>query len=101
MFNSALIEKAKVFAEKDVSTPNVQRVSMDIYVIEEMAELTKELTKIQRRKGNPRHVEEEAADVLAALLIYSVANRLDFDRLAEVMNYKLDRGIARLDNGEQ
>lgn len=101
MFNSVLIEKAKVFAEKDVSAPNEQRVSMDIYAIEEMAELTKELTKAQRHKGNPRHIEEEVADVLNALLIYSVANHLDFDRLAEIMNYKLDRGIARLDNGEQ
>jgi len=99
MFDNELMEKAASLLQKNLTAE--KRVPQHVYLIEEMAELTKELSKDLRYKGNPEHIREEIADVLCTLLTYSLSINLDFDEVRNIMVDKFNRGIARLDEGEQ
>ncbi len=99
MFDSELMEKATLLVRKDFTAE--KRVPQHVYLIEEMSELIKEVSKDQRHKGNPDNIKEEIADVLCTILTYSSSIDLDFDDVRNIMIKKFDRGIARLDKGEQ
>lgn len=99
MFDNELMEKAALLVHKDFKAE--KRVPQHVYLIEEMSELIKEVSKDQRYKGNPENIKEEIADVLCTLLTYSLSIDLDFDEVRNIMVNKFDRGIARLDRGEQ
>ncbi|MCM1179381.1 MAG: hypothetical protein NC347_03935 [Clostridium sp.] len=99
IFDSELCEKAKVLVMADCEME--KRVPQSVYLIEEMSELTKEITKEQRFKGDRNHVKEEVADVLCTILTYSTSINIDFEEIRNIMLKKLNRGIDRLANNEQ
>lgn len=72
----------------------------DVYLIEEMSELTKELMKVRRRKGNQDLIEKEIADVYVTLIIYCIDMGVDLDRLKKFAMFKIERGIEKLKKGE-
>lgn len=97
--NSRLIEKANELVLCDCKAQ--RRVSQSVYLIEEMAELIKEITKSERFKGDIGHIQEEIADVLCTILTYSVSTGICFEDINNIMIQKFDRGIERLKHGEQ
>ena len=73
--------------------------------IEEMAELTKELCKLERYRGTEKEseiiecIKEEIADVLNTveqLYLYYGADEID-----KIRDYKLQRGLQRLNNKKE
>lgn len=99
MFDDELMEKATLLVQKDLEAE--KRVPQHVYLVEEMSELIKEVSKDQRYKGNVDSIKEEIADVLCTILTYSLSIDLRFDDVRKIMVNKFDRGIARLDEGEQ
>lgn len=99
MFNNELKEKAKELV--DLDRAYVKPVNQSVYILEEMAELSKEILKDQRKKGNREHIKEEIADVLCTILTYAYSKNIDVDELESMMMKKYDRGISRILVGEQ
>lgn len=85
----------------DLQSKIKNKIPQSIYLIEEMSELTKELIKEQRFKGDFKHIEEEIADVLGVLLTYSLSIGVKFENIRNIIIQKLERGIQRLNNDEQ
>ena len=75
-----------------------------VICVEEMAELTKELSKCFRGNGDLNHLAEEVADVsiMLAQIPYIVCDPCDIsafnDIVAKFMNEKLERLEQRLNN---
>ena len=69
-------------------------------VIEEMSELSKEICKDRRGKGNPEHLAEEIADALIMLdqLVLIFNNR---ERVFEYVNEKIGRLKQRLEGSDE
>ena len=69
--------------------------SQKIMVVEEMSELTKELCKELRERGNIENIAEELADVEITLaqikIIYGI-----YDKVEEFRNFKLNRFATRM-----
>lgn len=64
-------------------------------LIEEMAELTQALIKGARIGGfDYEHIKEEVADV--EIMLYQIKHLLNMDT-TDVINYKVNRQISRLD----
>lgn len=99
LFDSELKEKAKELVELDKKYP--QLVPQHVYLLEELAELQKEVTKDQRNKGDMDHIKEEIADVMCTLLTYTYDKGIDINQLRDVMIHKFNRGISRVRSGEQ
>lgn len=98
MFDNELKEMAKELANLDKACG----ANQSVYILEEMAELSKEILKDQRKKGNREHIKEEIADVLCTILTYAHSKNIDVDELKTLMMEKYDRGISRLlTTGEQ
>lgn len=70
-------------------------IDQSVYILEEMAELTKEIIKDLRGKGNKERIEEEMADVLCTILTYAIYKDIDIHGLEDIVNKKIDRGIDR------
>lgn len=70
-------------------------IDQSMYILEEMAELSKEILKDLRGKGNKERIEEEMADVLCTILTYSIYKDIDIHGLEDIINKKIDRGIDR------
>jgi|LGOV01.1.fsa_nt_gb NTP pyrophosphatase (non-canonical NTP hydrolase) len=72
--------------------------SQIIMAIEEMSELTKELTKYLRGKGNMIHIKEEAADVFVTVMgvkqLFGITNE-DIDK---EVKFKLKRALDEIYN---
>ncbi|MDR2685150.1 MAG: hypothetical protein LBB23_00045 [Rickettsiales bacterium] len=69
--------------------------------VEEMSELTKELCKDMRGKGDINSITDEVADVYIMLKAMELAYNLDGTRIAEIVLGKIDRLSNRLDVREQ
>lgn len=71
-------------------------ISQKIMVIEEMSELTKELCKDLRDRGNTESIAEEIADVEITLaqikMIYNI-----HDNVEQFKDYKLKRFASRME----
>lgn len=99
MFDEELKELAKELVNGNYGCE--KPVSQSVYILEEMSELSKEILKYQRSKGDPDHLREEMADVLCTILTYAVDMRVNVDDLRPIIVKKLKRGIDRLTEGEQ
>jgi NTP pyrophosphatase (non-canonical NTP hydrolase) len=67
-----------------------------VIAIEEMSELTKELTKMIRSKGDHDHLVEELADVMICLLQVREMYNVKDEELQNMINNKLERLKERL-----
>ena len=65
----------------------------DLCAIEEMSELTKELCKRGRGKGDQRKIIEETADVLITVL--QIAEMYGYDAVMDIVDQKLNRALGR------
>ena len=72
-----------------------------VIAIEEMSELTKELSKMIRNKGNHNHLVEELADVMICLMQVREMYNIKDNELQNMINYKLERLKERLKNGKK
>lgn len=70
-------------------------IGADIYVIEECAELVKELTKDRRGKGDREKIVEEACDVLATIGIMLRKYGVPEEDVEEKVRFKCRRAIER------
>lgn len=71
------------------------RVPQSVYVIEECSELTKELTKERRGKGENSEVCKEACDVLVATLVLLYQRNMSFDEICDYIRGKWERALRR------
>jgi len=71
-----------------------------IVAIEEMSELTKEISKDLRGKPDIAHITEEMADVNIMLMQLQKMYNINLQTLFEAINNKLDRLEKRLDDEE-
>lgn len=99
MFDDELKQKAKELVDFDGLM--VDRAPQSIYILEEMTELSKEILKDSRYKGDLENIKEEMADVLCTILTYAYSKNINIDDLRDIMIQKLDRGISRIKLGEQ
>lgn len=99
MFDTRLKELANTLVEGDYACQ--KRVSQSVYILEEMSELSKEILKDQRFKGDIDHIKEEMADVLCTILTYAVDKGINVDELRDIMIEKFKSGINRFYGGEQ
>ena len=68
-----------------------------IVAIEEMSELTKEITKDLRGNPNIEHITEEIADVHIMLMQLQKMYKINLQTLFEAINNKLERLEKRLE----
>ena len=68
--------------------------------MEEMAELTQQISKKLRGKGDRYHLTEEIADVYICLDMLRKMYAVDNEVLAGIISAKLDRTIDRMAVGE-
>lgn len=66
-------------------------------IVEETAELQKELMKMQRGIGEPENVIEEACDVLVVVFRLLMENDISRGEVEERMANKLRRALNRLE----
>ena len=70
-------------------------IPQGIYVIEECAELAKELTKDQRGKGNREKIVEEACDVLTTVAILLHKYGVSQEEIEKQIRFKCRRAVGR------
>lgn len=70
-------------------------VHPDVYVVEECAELIKELTKAQRGKGSTESVVDEACDVLTTVAILLREYGVGKDETERRIRFKATRALER------
>lgn len=97
MFSDKIKKKASDLIQLD-ATFGINNQS--IYTLEELSELSKEILKDQRGKGNKEHIKEEIADVLCTILTYAIDKDINVDELEDIIDQKLDRAINRALNKE-
>lgn len=68
--------------------------------MEELAELTQQISKQLRGKGDKAHLAEEIADVYICLDMLRKMYGVDSELLAILISYKLDRTRDRMAVGE-
>lgn len=75
--------------------------TQSIYILEKMAELSKEILKSERGKEDLNLIKEEMGDVLCTLFTYAYSKQIDADDLYNHAIEKLDLAIfGILDHGE-
>ena len=84
--------------QKDLETivNSYRKVDQVIVLIEEMAELTKALTKSMRGEHNLADIAEEIADVQIMLDQAKLIFRLDKETMNVFIDYKIDRTLQRI-----
>ena len=90
---SAKLDKA-IIAAADVN--NQVDTPQYLYVIEEMSELTKELIKIQRGKGDTSKVIDEACDVLLTVMTMLFQYGAHTSDIIDAIVFKSNRAVERL-----
>ena len=65
--------------------------NQDVFVLEEMAELQKELTKHRRGKDNRDEIVEESVDVLLTIFILLQVYGATMEDVTKIMHHKLSR----------
>lgn len=99
LFDGVLRKKAAELLGANCKAGNT--LPQSVYLTEEMAELTKELAKLRRRHEEGYWpVKMEMADVLCAIMTYSMSVGIDFAEIYAIMLQKFDRGIERAERGE-
>lgn len=96
MFDDELKNLAKKVYEanqKKAKTPQ------GIFLMEEMSELTKEITKDFRNMGNPTNTMGEISDVLCAILTYCEEQNFNVDTIREIMISKYNKCLVRYETG--
>lgn len=63
----------------------------DVFVLEEMSELQKELMKHRRGKKNRKEIVDECVDVLLTIQILLEVYNATEDEIKSLMNFKLNR----------
>lgn len=78
---------------KDIITYLAERngENQDLFVIEEMAELQKELIKHRRGKNNRNNIIEECVDVLLTIDILLKVYYASDKEIQNMINFKLNR----------
>ena len=66
-------------------------VEQDVFVLEEMSELQKELMKHRRGKENRNEIVDECVDVLLTIQILLEVYNATEDEIKSLMNFKLNR----------
>lgn len=97
LFDNRLRRKAGELLGANCKAGNT--VPQSQYLIEEMAELTKELIKMVRHEGSYGPVKEETADVLCTIMTYLISVGIKFADIRKIMLEKFDRGIERAELG--
>ena len=67
-----------------------------IITMEELAELSQEISKCLRNKGDKVHLLEEIADVAICLVLVMRVYNITDEELFKAINVKLNRGADRL-----
>lgn len=88
--------KSEEILQKIIESNGV--VLQTVVAIEEMSELTKELTKVIRGADNHDAIVEEMADVMIMLEQVKMMFRVEWDELDHMMNVKLKRMEERMKN---
>lgn len=76
-------------------------MSQGVYVIEECAELMKELTKKERKKGSDRHIIEEACDVLTTVAVLLDDLGVSEEEIRQSILFKCNRALDRYQNKKE
>lgn len=71
-----------------------------VVAMEEMVELTKELSKSIRGDGNHDAIVEEVADVYITLMQIEIIHSIDLNELFEMIDKKMKRLKERLEEDE-
>lgn len=66
-------------------------VEQDVFVLEEMSELQKELMKHRRGKKNRDEIVDESVDVLLTIFILLQVYGATEDEVKKIMDFKLNR----------
>lgn len=66
-------------------------VEQDVFVLEEMSELQKELMKHRRGKENRNEIVDECTDVLLTIFILLEAYDANEEEIKNIMDFKLNR----------
>ncbi len=66
-----------------------------VYILEEMAEVAKELCKDAREKGDPDHIVEEEIDLLTTLFVDLRRRGVSFEDIFKRSKAKVDRAMDR------
>lgn len=73
----------------------------DIFVLEEMSELQKELMKHRRGKDNRNEIVDECTDVLLTIYILLMVYNATNEEVSKIMDFKLHRLRDFIKKGEQ
>lgn len=65
--------------------------NQDVFVLEEMSELQKELMKHRRGKNNRNQIVDECADVILTIYILLIVYKASDIEIDDLMSYKLNR----------
>jgi len=90
---SSKLDKA-IIAAADVN--NQVDTPQYLYVIEEMSELTKELIKVQRGKGDDKKVLDESCDVLLTIMTMLYQYGAHTSDVIDAIVFKSNRAVERL-----
>lgn len=70
---------------------NRNGIEQDVFVLEEMSELQKELMKHRRGKENRDEIVDECTDVLLTIFILLEVYGASEEEIQSLMNFKLNR----------
>lgn len=94
MINENLIKNMLDISEKS-------NIPQYLFVLEELSEYQKEITKFQRGKADKQLILEEFADVIASSIILLKQLELNINDIPNMCNFKYKRAIERFNkNGE-
>ncbi|RLI79847.1 hypothetical protein DRP05_02565 [Archaeoglobales archaeon] len=88
---------------KEVLSEAIEKwgVNANLWVfMEEIGELTKEISKAIRYKPNYDRISEEVADVEIAIELVKIIFNLDQKRIEEIKRHKIERLMKRLEGLE-
>lgn len=95
MFDTNLKEMAKRLV--DFNDMTSKPIPQHVYILEEMSELSKEITKDLRGKGSKESIKNELADLLCTILTYSYSKKINADDLEDLIVDKISRAIDRIE----
>lgn len=85
---------------KDYCSTDENRERIYSLVMEELAELIQQVSKVHRGLENPSHLAEEYADVLICLLMIKVSTNVRDTVIDDWLNLKVHKLVNRLELGE-
>jgi NTP pyrophosphatase (non-canonical NTP hydrolase) len=101
LYELSIAEQSEIVVDKNVINESIKAYGKELQTVvcmEELAELTKELSKYLRGIHNKENLLTEVADVIICLHMIKEMYRIDTKLLNEEIERKQERQKARLNN---